>query len=107
MGRSSFFGRVLLLSSFRLGRSERQMMDFLLVTAVILGIVIGRVYGWMKYHYPEFEEEMNLRVARKKAERVRWEAEAECYRGAIDDEIDRRISPPPKPSDARRSVTRP
>jgi hypothetical protein len=66
------------------------MIIFLL--GVALGILLGRVYGWMKYHYPEFQEEMNLRVAKKKADRAREEARAERHRGEIDDELSRRMT---------------
>lgn len=63
------------------------------ILGLILGIIIGRWYGWMKYHYPEFQEEIKLRVARKRAERYRYEHEAELARGLTDDEIERRIGP--------------
>ena len=43
------------------------------ILAVLLGIVIGRAYGWMKYHYPEFQAEIRLKVARKNAEIARYE----------------------------------
>lgn len=68
------------------------MIIFLCIVCFILGVVVGRVYGWMKYHYPEFQEEMNLRVARKKAERVEYEAQAEITRGRIDDDLHRRMT---------------
>jgi hypothetical protein len=64
--------------------------DWLLVIALLAGIVVGRIYGWMKYHYPEFQEEIKLKVAKLRAERYRVEAEGERYRGEIDDELDRR-----------------
>lgn len=84
------------------------MTIFGYIACFILGILVGRLYGWMKYHYPEFQEAIKMRAARYRAERMRYEAEAERYRGAVDDEIDRRmLIPPPKPSDSKRSVTRP
>ena len=61
------------------------------ILGLILGIIIGRLYGWMKYHYPEFQEEIRLRVARKRAERYRYEYEADKARGMMDDEIERRL----------------
>lgn len=47
----------------------------------------------MKYHYPEFQEEISLRVATKRAARYRQEYEVEKYRGMIDDDLDRRLLP--------------
>ncbi len=58
---------------------------------LLLGFVLGRIYGWMKYHYPEFQEAIKLKTARLRAQRMQEEAKAERARGAIDDEIDRRI----------------
>lgn len=59
---------------------------------IFFGFVLGRLYGWMKYHYPEFQEEIHLRVARKRAERYRHEYETEKIRGQIDDDLDRRLN---------------
>lgn len=66
------------------------MTIFLCVVCFLLGILLGRIYGWMKYHYPEFQEEIRLRVAEKRARRYRYEYEAERIRGQIDDDVDHR-----------------
>jgi len=62
------------------------------IFGLILGIILGRIYGWMKYHYPEFQEDIKLKTATKRADRMREEARAERHRGEIDDELDRRLS---------------
>ena len=67
------------------------MSLFLFLLVLFLGILIGRVYGWMKYHYPEFEEEIRLKVAKKRAERARYEAEEEEYRREIDESLNERM----------------
>lgn len=67
-------------------------MGFVILTAaLLLGIVLGRIYGWMKYHYPEFQEEIRLRVARKQLLRAQAEAETELYRTEIDESLDARM----------------
>jgi hypothetical protein len=66
----------------------------------LLGVLVGRTYGWMKYHYPEFQEEIKLRVARKRLERARYEAETEEQVARIDDVLESRIS------EARKNVKR-
>lgn len=58
---------------------------------LIIGVLIGRIYGWMKYHYEEFQEDIKLKVARKRAERYRYEYEIDRARGLMDDEIERRL----------------
>jgi hypothetical protein len=63
---------------------------FLCIICFILGIVLGRIYGWMKYHYPEFQEAVKLKSAKLRAERARYEAEQFRHEGEIDDEIERR-----------------
>lgn len=68
------------------------MTIFLCIIFLLIGIGLGRWYGWMKYHYPEFQEEMNLRVAMKKAERAKYEAQTEIERGKVDDELYRRMT---------------
>ena len=67
------------------------MTWFAFIAGLVLGIIIGRIYGWMKYHYPEFQEEIKLKVARKRAERYRHEYEIDKARGMMDDEIERRL----------------
>jgi hypothetical protein len=66
------------------------MTLFLCVVCLIIGFILGRIYGWMKYHYPEFQEAVKLKAARLRAERMEEEARAERARGMIDDELDRR-----------------
>jgi len=61
------------------------------IFGLILGIILGRIYGWMKYHYPEFQEAIKLKTAKLHADRMQEEARAERHRGEIDDELDRRI----------------
>lgn len=68
------------------------MTLFLGIVFLILGFILGRIYGWMKYHYPEFQEEIKLRVARKRLERAKCEAETEEERMRIDKLFDREIS---------------
>jgi Fe-S oxidoreductase len=68
------------------------MAYVVIIVSFLCGFAWGRAYGWMKYHYPEFQEEIALRIARKKAERARYEAEADRYRGMIDDDLDRRLN---------------
>lgn len=60
-----------------------------LIIGITIGIVIGRLYGWMKYHNPEFKEEINLRVARLRAQRAAYEAETHNYRMQEDMDLDR------------------
>ena len=62
------------------------------IFGLILGIILGRLYGWMKYHYPEFQEAIKLKQAKLRAERASYEAQEERYRGEIDDELERRRS---------------
>ena len=73
------------------GKANQRMTFFLCVVCFILGVLLGRFYGWMKYHYPEFQEEINLRVSTKRAQRYRQEYEIERMRSKIDDDLDRRI----------------
>jgi len=60
------------------------------IFGVLLGIILGRLYGWAKYHNPEFQEMIKAKTARARAERMQWEARAERYAGEIDDELERR-----------------
>lgn len=78
------------------------MINFIVgsILGLVLGFILGRLYAWMKYHYPEFQEIIKLKVARLRAERARVEAEEEHYRGEIDDELERRIA------DSRKAVGR-
>jgi len=64
---------------------------FVFILGLLLGILIGRVYGWMKYHYPEFQEAVKLKEAKLRADRYREEARGEKHRGEIDDELERRM----------------
>jgi hypothetical protein len=68
------------------------MWFFIFLTGVIVGIAVGRLYGWMKYHYPEFQEEIRVKTARKRLERISIEAEEERIRARIDASLDRRIN---------------
>ena len=61
------------------------------ILCLVIGFALGRWYGWMKYHYPEFQEAIKLKAAKYRAERARYEAEEERFRGEIDDEIERRM----------------
>lgn len=74
------------------------MVWVMLVIVLILGIAVGRCYGWMKYHYPEFQEEIRIKVARKRLERISIEADEAKIRARIekfhanaDESLDRRI----------------
>lgn len=67
-------------------------MTWIFLIGVIIGIVIGRAYGWMKYHYPEFQEEIRVKVARQRLKRLEIEADEERIRARIDKSLDRRIN---------------
>lgn len=60
------------------------MTIFLCVVCLIFGIVLGRIYGWMKYHYPEFQEKVKLETARYRLQRARVEADEAEQRMRID-----------------------
>jgi hypothetical protein len=66
---------------------------FLCIASLILGFILGRIYGWMKYHYPEFQEAVKLKAAKYRTERAMYEAREERYRGEIDDDLNRRLGP--------------
>jgi hypothetical protein len=61
------------------------------IFGVALGVAIGRVYGWMKYRYPESREMIALKIARLRAERAKVEAEEEKFRTLIDESLDQRM----------------
>ena len=69
------------------------MTTFLFIVVLLLGILIGRIYGWMKYHYPEFQEKVKLEAARYRVERARLEAEEEEHRQRIDEILEGRMRP--------------
>jgi hypothetical protein len=69
------------------------MTIFLCILSLILGFVLGRIYAWMKYHYPEFQEQVKLKAAKYRTERAMYEAQEERYRGEIDDDLNRRLGP--------------
>jgi len=56
-----------------------------------LGILLGRVYGKMKYRYPEFQEMILLKQAKLRAERAKYEAATERFRAEIDDLLSERM----------------
>lgn len=56
-----------------------------------LGITLGRLYGHAKYRYPEFQEMINLKIAKLRAERASYEAEEERYRQEIDEILNGRM----------------
>jgi hypothetical protein len=55
------------------------------IFGIVVGVLLGRAYGWMKYHYPESREMIAVKVARLRAERARYEYETEAARMKIDD----------------------
>lgn len=67
------------------------MTTFLFIVVLLLGILIGRVYGWMKYHYPEFQEKVKLEAARYRVERAKLEAQEEEARARIDEILEGRM----------------
>lgn len=69
------------------------MILFVCIVSLVVGFILGRTYGWMKYHYPEFQEAVKLKAAKLRAERARYEAQEERYRGEIDDDLNRRLGP--------------
>lgn len=64
---------------------------FYLIAVFILGFILGRAYGWMKYAFPESQEMLRVKVAKLQAERAYHDARREKYRSEIDDSIDERI----------------
>jgi hypothetical protein len=62
-----------------------------LAVGLLVGIGIGRWYGWAKYRYPEFQEMLRVRVAKLRVERARYEAEEERLRAEINETLDTRI----------------
>jgi hypothetical protein len=66
-------------------------MIFLFCSGVALGILLGRLYAYSKYRYPEFQEKLLLDQAQIKAKRLRYEAEQERLRAQIDEILDQRI----------------
>lgn len=66
-------------------------MLFIFLLGLFFGIAIGRVYGWMKYHYPEFQEQINVKVAKARADRAEQEAREEKARRQIDDSLHERL----------------
>lgn len=73
------------------------MTIFLCIACLVLGFILGRIYGWMKYHYPEFQEEIKLRTSEKRARRMQYEYEVERMRGRISRSLDRQIGGGGKP----------
>ena len=62
-----------------------------LLTGFSLGLLTGRLYGHAKYRYPEFQEMINLKIAKLRAERASYEAEEERYRQEIDEILNGRM----------------
>ena len=60
------------------------------VAGIAVGILLGRLYARAKYHYPEFQEMIRLRVARLRAERAKREEEEERTRAKFDRSLERR-----------------
>ena len=50
------------------------------IIGFIVGIALGRAYGWMKYHYPEFRAEIDMRVSQKRAAEAHFKAEETRHR---------------------------
>jgi len=67
------------------------MNYFLAVLIFLLGVAIGRAYGWMKYRYPESEEMVRLKIAKLRAERAQYEAEEEEFRSQINELLSKRM----------------
>jgi hypothetical protein len=67
-------------------------MIWIFFFGVVVGICIGRAYGWMKYHYPEFQEEIRVKVAQRRLERLEIEEAEERIRARIDRSLNRRIN---------------
>ena len=63
----------------------------LFAIGLVLGVALGRAYGWMKYHYPESQEMIRLKQARLRSERARYEVEEEKSRAEIDRSLNRRM----------------
>jgi hypothetical protein len=61
------------------------MVIFLFILGVILGVAIGRLYGWMKYHYPEFREEIQAKVADARLRRKQIELREAQVQQEIDE----------------------
>lgn len=58
---------------------------------LILGCAIGRLYGIMKYRYPEFQEAVRLKEAKLRAQRASYEAETERFQAEINDLLNERM----------------
>ena len=44
------------------------------ILGLLIGVFLGRAYGWMKYHYPEAQALIRLKVAQRNAEIAKYEA---------------------------------
>lgn len=67
-------------------------MIWVFFVGVIVGMVIGRAYEWMKWHYPESVEMIRVKTAERRVVRLRIEEEEEEIRSRIDASLDRRMS---------------
>lgn len=64
---------------------------WIFILGVVIGIAIGRAYSRMKYHYPEFRAEIDLRVARTRAQEAKYKA-AETEARLAENEMYERIA---------------
>ena len=56
------------------------------IFGVLAGIALGRFYGYAKYHYPEFQMDIRLKIAEKRLRLAYLEAEEQQVK-ANEDEI--------------------
>lgn len=60
-------------------------MIAMLVLGLVIGCVIGRAYGWMKYHFPESQELIQLKITKTREERLTHEVNLERMRKELDE----------------------
>jgi hypothetical protein len=70
---------------------EGQSEMFWLLVGACIGILLGRWYEWMKWHYPESKEMIAVKLAQRRLERLRLEQACDDIKAEIDDDLDRRI----------------
>jgi hypothetical protein len=58
---------------------------------LLLGTLLGRVYGWMKYRYPEFQEVVKLKETRLRRERMAEELKIDRIRAEQDEILNQQL----------------
>jgi hypothetical protein len=68
------------------------MSWWILLTGIVIGVCVGRAYGWMKYHYPESQEMIRVKIEQQRLRRLRVQEQQEIVRARIDKSLSERIN---------------